>query len=544
MSAWPYGFECEDDLVESFACECGGREGFGYMEPRIWTRPLRPLTRETSLGYEVIDFAREILGVEPRPWQRWLLVHALELNPDGSYRFRKVIALVARQNGKTMLMSVLATWWLAVDSTRHPDRVPPLSFKIVGTAQNLDIAREPWGRVRLWCNPEPSAEEADEAVPALQQATAKVSDTNGKEFIRAANLAHYEIRAAKNARGKPAARVLMDELREQENFTAWNATSQTTKSFWSGQLWGISNAGTAKSVVLRKQRDAGLALIASWEELVVSEGMDPLAWAEGHDTGTALFEWSAPDGCALDDEAGLLQANPSCGWGGMTLRSLRADIDGMDEAGFRTEVLCQWVTSDVEPYIDPDAWDELADPSSAIPADGRVVLSVDVSADRSTSYVAAAGMNADGVAHVEVIARRDGVLWVPGYLDRVRAAWPGVREVAVQSKGCPASELADALSERGWAVHPIEGRSLGAVAGRLLDRVTDGALRHPAQPVASQQVRLAVTRRLGEVEVWIRRDSAAQISGLVAMSQALWALECCDAPAPGPTPSARPLTII
>lgn len=168
MSAWPYGFECEDDLVESFACECGGRPGFGYMEPRIWTRPLRPLTRETSLGYEVIDFAREILGVEPRPWQRWLLVHALELNPDGSYRFRKVIALVARQNGKTMLMSVLATWWLAVDSTRHPDRVPPLSFKIVGTAQNLDIAREPWGRVRLWCNPEPSAEEADEAVPALQ----------------------------------------------------------------------------------------------------------------------------------------------------------------------------------------------------------------------------------------------------------------------------------------------------------------------------------------------------------------------------------------
>ncbi len=544
MSAWPHGLECEDDLVESFACECGGRPGFGYMEPRIWTRPLRPLTRETSLGYEVIDFAREILGVEPRPWQRWLLVHALELNPDGSYRFRKVIALVARQNGKTMLMSVLATWWLAVDSTRHPDRVPPLSFKIVGTAQNLDIAREPWGRVRLWCNPEPSAEEADEAVPALQQATAKVSDTNGKEFIRAANLAHYEIRAAKNARGKPAARVLMDELREQENFTAWNATSQTTKSFWSGQLWGISNAGTAKSVVLRKQRDAGLALIASWEELVDGEGMDPLAWAEAHDTGTALFEWSAPDGCPLDDEAGLLQANPSCGWGGMTLRSLRADIDGMDEAGFRTEVLCQWVTSDVKPYIDPDAWDELADPSSAIPADGRVVLSVDVSADRSTSYVAAAGVNADGVAHVEVIARRDGVLWVPGYLDRVRAAWPGVREVAVQSKGCPASELADALSERGWAVHAVEGQRLGQVAGRLLDRVTDGALRHPSQPVASQQVRLAVTRRLGEVEVWSRRDSAGQISGLVAMSQALWALECCDAPAPGPTPSARPLTII
>lgn len=544
MTAWRRGIDCEGDLLDAYAAECDGRYGFGCMEPRIWTRPLRPLTRETSLGYEVIDFAREIVGIELRPWQRWLLVHALELNPDGSYRFRKVIALVARQNGKTTLVSVLAAWWLAVDSERHPERVPPLAFKIVGTAQNLDIAREPWGKVRLWCNPEPSADEAVAAIPALQQAMAKVSDTNGKEFIRAANLAHYEIRAAKNSRGKPAARVVMDELREQENFVAWNATSQTTKSFWSGQLWGISNAGTAKSVVLWKQRCAGLALIASWNELVVEGGADPLAWAEEHDTGTALFEWSAPEGCALDDDAGLLQANPSCGYGGMTLRSLKADIDGMDEAGFRTEVLCQWVTADVKPYIDPEAWDVLADPSSAIPAEGRVVLSVDVSADRSTSYVAAAGMNADGIAHVEVIARRDGSLWVPAYLDRVWEAQPGCREVAVQSKGCPAAEFADELARRGWAVHAIEGQKLGQVAGKLLDRVTDGALRHPPQPIADQQVRVAVTRRLGEVEVWNRRDSAAQISGLVAMSQALWALESCEPPAPAPVASSHPFTVI
>ena len=116
----------------------------GYAEPRIWTKPLRELTPETSLGFEVIDYAREVLHVELRPWQKWLLIHALELNEDGSYRFKKVIVLVARQNGKTMLASVLSSWWLFVDSQRHPERVPPVKFKIVGTAQNLDIAREPW----------------------------------------------------------------------------------------------------------------------------------------------------------------------------------------------------------------------------------------------------------------------------------------------------------------------------------------------------------------------------------------------------------------
>lgn len=93
-------------------------------------------------------------------------------------------------------------------------------------------------------------------------------------------------------------------------------------------------------------------------------------------------------------------------------------------------------------------------------------------------------------------------------------------------------------------MHRVEGSDLGAVAGRLRDRVADGSLRHPPQPVSDQQVRVAVTRRLGEVEVWNRRDSAAQISGLVAMSQALWALETRQPPRPAPAASRHPFTVI
>ena len=220
----------------------------GRTEPRIWTRPLRELTPATTRGFEVIDFASEVLGIDLYPWQRWLLVHALEILEDGSYRYRRVVVLVARQNGKSLLATVLAAWWLYVDALRRPDVVAPEDFKIVGTAQNIDIAREPWARVRSWCNPRPETpEERDLVVPALQAATAKVVDTNGKEMVRARSRAHYEIRAARSARGKPAARVLMDELREQRTWEAWNAVSQTMKAFWSGQLWGISNAGSPES---------------------------------------------------------------------------------------------------------------------------------------------------------------------------------------------------------------------------------------------------------------------------------------------------------
>ncbi|MDK6989059.1 hypothetical protein QP332_23985, partial [Escherichia coli] len=80
---------------------------YGKTEPRLWSQPLRELTPETSLGFEVIDFAEQILNVHLYPWQKWLLIHALELLDDGiTYRFRRIIVLVARQNGKTMLVSV------------------------------------------------------------------------------------------------------------------------------------------------------------------------------------------------------------------------------------------------------------------------------------------------------------------------------------------------------------------------------------------------------------------------------------------------------
>lgn len=77
---------------------------YGRTEPRLWTKPLRELTPDTSLGFEVIDYARQILHIELYPWQQWLLIHALELLEDGiTYRYRRIIVLVGRQNGKTLV---------------------------------------------------------------------------------------------------------------------------------------------------------------------------------------------------------------------------------------------------------------------------------------------------------------------------------------------------------------------------------------------------------------------------------------------------------
>lgn len=513
---------------------------FGVTEPRLWTRPLRELTTETSLGFEVIDFALLVLGVELRPWQKWLLIHALELNEDGTYRFQRVIVLVARQNGKTMLSSVLAAWWLFIDSERFPDRLPPVKFKVVGIAQSMDIAREPWGAVKTWANPAPDTTElADLALPVLQDATAKVVDAHGQEGIFAKSRAHYELRAAKNVRGKPAPRLIFDELREQRTWVAWNAASHVFKSFGTlGQLWCFSNAGDPGAVVLKAQRDKCLKLIDSWAASVESGVSSAAVWASQNETTLGLFEWSAPDECDLDDIGAVRQANPSVGYGEFTVADvLAARPPGSPEADYRTEALCQWIDARVYPHIEPEAWRMLSDPDSVIADGSALVLGVDVSADRKWSYMAVAGWREDGLKHVELVAGRPGVRWMRDAARELRETW-GVQHVALQVRGAPVSEFAKDFEEAGLEVVEVGGSALGAVTGGIHDAVRDRRVYHPDCAASLMSFGGAVVRDIGDgLIAWDRRKSGTDAAPAVAISSALWALDHLPEPDEPPPPA-------
>ncbi len=67
-----------------------------------------------------------------------MLLHALELALDGSFRFRTLLVLCARQQGKTTLMQALALWRLYVDR----------AGLVSGAAQNLTMAEETWEGAR------------------------------------------------------------------------------------------------------------------------------------------------------------------------------------------------------------------------------------------------------------------------------------------------------------------------------------------------------------------------------------------------------------
>jgi hypothetical protein len=363
----------------------------GHESARIFTPPLRELTPETSHGFRVIAFASVMLRVELDPWQRWWLVHALELNPDGTYRFRVLLLLVARQNGKTTVVQVLILW--AVFTGR---------IKLaVGTAQDRDIAKRSWiAAVKM--------AKSKTADPELDADIETVRTANGTEALVLRNGAEFIIKATTEDAGRGLQGVdllVLDELRTHRDSRAWSALSKTTLARPNALTICMSNAGDDQSVVLNSLREAALS---------------------GRDPSIGLFEYSAPDGCDLDDPVARAAANPSLGHGRLSMAALD-NAQATDPPNvYRTECLCQRVQQ-LRGAVDRLGWDDCADPEGSL--DGlrdRVYVGVELAeGDRGEhATLVAAAVAADGRVVLEVVEAWTSYaafeVDLPGWLERVK----------------------------------------------------------------------------------------------------------------------------
>jgi hypothetical protein len=480
----------------------------GFTVPRIWTKPLRDLNRSTSRGFEVITFAKDVLGVTLFPWQEWLLIHMLELNEDGTLRFPRVLVIVGRQAGKTLMAAVLAAFWLYVDSARWPGQLREMDFTIVGSAQKLDIAMKPWEKVRAWaCPDDPKVGVFPERVPLLQSVTYPPRMMSSEVYIRTHGGARYLPRTFSAARGQSAARLILDELREQYDFTGWSAIEKSANAMFDSQLVAFSNAGTAKSKVLESVRS------------IAHQGVDD------PDTVWFVAEWSAEPDAALDDPIAFAQANPSAGYlPGQTIQGLiSAAAEAPDESVERIEVLGQWITAQTHPLIPTGAWLDYTDEGSQIMPGSEMALAVDVDWDRKYAAVAVAGWRADGLPHVEAIAHRAGIMWTVPFIREVAEA-QGIRRVAVRSRGAAASELVGPLRDAGLEVVEVAGPADGQAAGQLRDDVLAGKVRHRGQQPVNDAFAACEPSTVGGVEVFERRGAALSTSPGIACAYALWAL--------------------
>lgn len=486
-------------------------EILGSTEPRVYTPPLRELTPATSLGYAVIKFSQTILGIDPYPWQKWLYIHMLELNEDGTLRFKEVHILIARQNGKTRTMKTFLLWRLFVQQRKN---------LILGAAQNRLEALATWGDTR---------EEAEEN-PTLSASMHRGSKKTGGETLRTRWGSRYMVVTLKDdaGRGKTAGTLFLDELRHHETWGPWSSLSSTTLVPRNSMIVTASNAGDARSVVLREKRDHAHGAILRGDTA---------------DDPVAIFEWSAPDGCDLDDVTAWAMANPSLGYG-LTVKDLRAERSKPDNK-FRTENLCQWVDLLESGIVPEKNWRAGMDRTSKRETGARASVSLDISWKRDKVAVAVAFDRPDGRRHVEVVLYTPSVdraiRWLRDRLtltnkEAKALGLPGAQtgrewfdgRVAIQGRGCPASSIADDLTAAGLTPVLLEGPALASSAGRFYDRVVskedpeNPVIVHRGQPILDEAIRGTMAKTAGDSWFFDRKGSLTDASPLVACSQADW----------------------
>jgi phage terminase large subunit-like protein len=470
----------------------------GKTEPRIWTPPLRELTPDTSLGFACVEYARTVLRKNLYPWQEWALIHALEitgdLGADWLFRFRTVLFLISRQNGKTVLSEVIASFFLnvlCVDS-------------IFGTSLSLDKAEEVWEAVV----------QDQESVPELSAELQRVGRTNGSKKLVLTGLRQYKVGAPtrRAGRGDSNDLVMLDEIREQRDWETWSASVASTNAKPNGMVVCFSNAGDPDSIVLRELRSKAIALISG-------TGSSDDFGGDVDASTLGLFEWSAEDGAATDDIEQLAQANPALGYGYLTERALMSNRGTFPEAKFRSECMCQQVETILPAPFPGGSWSACLDLQSAIAPESELYYGIDLSADRRWASVAVCGMRADGNYHIEVVARRVGTAWCEDWF-RTRA-FKHPMNLSFQSRGAPVTGLAEQLCTlKGVNRIPIEGGDLTAGWGRFYDAIIGtGSIRvyHLQQPVLDLPAKTMQLRNIGGgIELPDRAKSPDDIAPLFA----------------------------
>lgn len=436
----------------------------GSTTPRLWTPPLVQgppgpcgcgcaLTPKTSLGFSAVDFARDVVGFEPLPWQRWVLIHGLELLPSGRYRFRIVLILVARQSGKTTIVEIKNLWKMFVQGA-----------EILGTAQDLSVSEESWD----------NAVEICESNPELACEIKDVIKVNGKKALKLNNGARWRVKAisgrGKAGRGPSADDVNFDELREHQDWKPWGAVSKTTLARPNAQRWCLTNAGDAASVVLNAQRKKGRAA-----------AKDPKS-----DPTMGHFEYSFPDevectckrvhpdphltGCQLLDPRFLAMSNPALGYT-VELDALISDAHGDPDEVFRTECGCQYVQDLTPAIIDMVTWTDWADEDSPLPP-GRVAFSLDVHPDLLYGAIGFTGRRSDGLLHWEVAKWGEGTDWLVAEAVRLDEMHPNVGWFLDGSS--PAKAKKADLEKAGLTVHVLDGSDTAQACVNMLEAAKKG----------------------------------------------------------------------
>jgi hypothetical protein len=497
----------------------------GQQRPRFLHLPssaqkVRQGGREVvnSLGSEVVDLSATA-GLELDDWQCFLLEHACSLRDEEfwnpyTYRVEKKWAafefglVVARQNGKTALCVARMAAGLFLFGERL----------IIYSAHQFDTSLEAFDALVDLIDKNPSMKR--------EIARGGVSRSHGKEGIELKNgqRVRFRTRTKGGGRGFTCDFLILDEAMYLDTLSV-RATLPTLSARPNPQVWYCGSPGDKQALQFGAVRARGVSGIP--------------------DPDLLFAEWSAdlcnpycPPDCDEHDKPGdprtWAKANPSLGIR-LQERTVAAEyrsIGTVDPEGFAMERLGvgDWpVVGDGWLVIPKDRWEDQAVPATS-EITGQFVLAVDTAPDRTMSCIAACGLNQDEKVQVEITGRelydhKPGIQWL---VPRIREIWEAQRPYAVViDKASPAGTLIDQLESLGIEVISPATRDFAQACGDFVTGVSprrgeDADIVHIDQPQLNVAVASAERRQLMDLWAWSKKDSAADISPLVAVTLAAW----------------------
>lgn len=484
--------------------------GTGDQRPRLSFLP-----EKVSSGGQAAVALAEAAGLTLDPWQQWCVEQILgereEMywNPILDKYMRKSSAyetalIIARQNGKGAVLEAIELYWMFISCARV----------IVHSAHEFATSREHFQRIEgLITN-----------TPELQAELARggIKWSHGDESISLANGIRllFKTRTKSAVRGFTIDKLVMDEAMVL-GAAAVKAMVYATSAGIDKQIIMTGSAGDKDSIHFGKARTRGI------------KGSDPRLF---------FAEWSAnlcsllcPKDCEVHDQPGdprtWAKANPGLGIR-LDWETTQSEYLGHEADVFNQERLSvgDWpVDDEAWSVITEEGWLNCYDPLSKSP--GPFTFSIDTTPDKRYSCIAAAGDDGEGGTHIEVTGKGDvsdyrpGTSWV---VSRATEINKRVRNAQwVIDKGTQAGAYWDELEKAGLRLITPTTREYAQACGDFYSSVmpiggSTPTIRHGNQPELSSAVAGAEKRDLADMWAWDKRNSASDISPLVAATNALW----------------------
>jgi hypothetical protein len=436
----------------------------------------------TSSEGELVVQLSAAAGLTLDPWQAYVMRESLGRR-DGKWAAFEVCMIIARQNGKGSCLEALELAALFLF-----DHVK----LILHSAHEFKTCSEHFRRMLALI----------QSSPDFDREVSRIRTQTGAEAIelKDGTRLRFVARSSGSGRGFSGDLIVMDEAQRLSD-EPMAALLPTLSARRDPQVWYAASAGNEGSTQLGRVRARGIA---------------------GGDPSLAFFEWSAEDSDDPGDPAVWAKANPAMGIR-ITPEYIARERSALSEAAFAAERLTigRYPLDAAEAWavIPRAAWLSLLDARSEPVS--PVAFAAAVSDHRGHAAIGVAGRRSDGLSHVEVAEYREGTSWVVPRLLELSAKHSPCA-VVLDEAGHEGSFITE-LEQAGIAVLSPAPREVAQAYGQFVDAAMDSAsLRHRGDPPLMSALGAAGVRDVSEGRTWARRNAAADISPLVAVTLALW----------------------